>query len=301
MKTVKVIIAIIAIYSSSISAQSSKLSNHTSGTNQITQVKSSSNGFLSDVLKISGQAGLYGELYSISGKEGRRKPSTGRLFFRPTITLFNNFNIAFDILLSTEGSYTRQQINRISLHPSWGWGKAHIGDFSHQFSQFTLNGITITGGGLEIDYGILRLEAVGGRTQHKIDAGLSNSAFSRYLGGLKLGVGKVGGSFIDLNIVHIMDNKYSLPREKFAYNSGSSNTSTQYRITPKENLVAGLNARLDIINIIQLYGEISGSVFSRDIRSDIVESDEIPDFVNSIFTVRHSIFAVYAFNTGMDF
>jgi hypothetical protein len=262
------------------------------------KTQSNSSTILSDAFSISGQAGLYGELYSSSKKEGRRKPSTGRLFFRPTITLFKNFNIAFDILLSSEGSYTRQQLNRISLHPSWSWGKAHIGDFTHKFSQYSLNDVTITGGGLELNYGIVRFEAVGGRTQRKINAGVSNSAYARYLGGFKLGVGKVGGSFIDLNIIRVKDDINSLPSQN---NIGSSSSITQFRITPTENIVAALNGRIDIVNTVQVYGEFSGSVLSRDLYSEEVESEEIPNFVNDVFTIRHSTFVDYAYTTGMDF
>jgi hypothetical protein len=251
-----------------------------------------------DIISITGQAGVYGELYSSSIQEKRRKPSTGRLFFRPTITLFKNFSIAFDILLSTEGSYSRQQLNRISLHPSWNWGKGHIGDFSHKFSQYSLNGITITGGGLELHYGIMRFETVGGRIQRKIHAGITNSVYARYLGGIKLGIGKVGRSYIDLNIVRVKDDINSLPKEN---NIENSNTTTQYRITPKENIVAGLNGRIDIVNTVQLYGEFSGSVLSRDLYSEAVESEEIPSFVSNIFTIRHSTFVDYAYNAGVDF
>ncbi|MDX1699710.1 MAG: hypothetical protein R3250_03780, partial [Melioribacteraceae bacterium] len=256
---------------------------------------------LFDALDISGQAGLYGELYSMSGKEGRRKPSTGRIFFRPTITLFENFNIAFDIFLSTEGSYTKQQINRISLHPSWDWGKAHVGDFSHRFSEYTLNGVTITGGGLEIYYDLVRFEAVGGRIQRKINAGLSNSAYARYLGGVKIGVGKTSESFLDLNILKIKDDVYSLPGSKFNYTEENSSATSVYRVTPQENLIVGFNGNIDILDMLTLFGEISGSAYSRDIRSEIIEAEEIPNFVNDIFTIRHSTFADFSYNAGMDF
>jgi len=285
----------------SLSAQIEEDNSGPAGIRNASKIETDSSSFLSDLFSISGQAGLYGEVYSISGKKGRRKPTTGRLFFRPTLTFFKNFNIAFDILLSTEGSSARQQINRISLHPNWSWGKAHLGDFNHQFSQLTLNGLVITGGGLEIQYGIFRLEVVGGRTKRKINAGLSNSSFTRYLGGLKLGIGKVGSSFIDLNILRIKDDPASLPKDKFDPNTGNMGTSSSFRVTPKENLVVGINGKWDFKNLIQFHGEFSGSVISRDIYSNIVDSDEIPKFVNDIFAVRYSTGIDYAYNAGMDF
>ncbi len=301
MKTAKMLSVLIIVFNFILTAQTKQYSNLPVGANQTQKVQSDSNGILSDAFKISGQVGVYGELYTISGKEGRRPPSTGRLFFRPTITLLDNFNIAFDILLSTEGSYTRQQLNRISLHPNWGWGKAHIGDFSHQFSKFTLNGPTITGGGLEINTGIFKFEVVGGRTQRKINAGLSNSAYARYLGGIKLGIGKSGSSFFDINVVRIWDDVASLPEDKFTQNDESSTTSSQFKITPKENLVTGFSGNLNLFNTFKLYGEISGSVYTRDKFSNTIESEEIPNFVNNIYKVRNSTNVDYAFNSGIDF
>lgn len=251
---------------------------------------------LSSAFKINGQIGVYGEVYSISGRDSRRQPTTGRVFFRPTIILFNSFNINFDILLSTEGSYTRQSINRISLHPEWGWGKAHIGDFSHQFSNFTLNGETITGGGLELFPGIFRFEIVGGRTRRKIDNGLYNSEFARYLAGIKLGIGKIGGSFFNINIVKAKDDISSLPDY-----AEENNGSPQYRLTPKENLVVGVNTNLKLFKLFSINGEVAASILSRDQNSSLIESDAIPSFINDIIKIRTSTNADFAYRGGIKF
>jgi len=92
-------------------------------------------------VQLSGEIGTYGELYTISGKESRRPSGIGRLFFKPRLTLFNNITMDFNFLLSTEGSSARQQINQFDFNPRWGWGEAHLGDFSQTYSEFTLNGI----------------------------------------------------------------------------------------------------------------------------------------------------------------
>jgi len=257
-----------------------------------------SNSNSSSVFKYSGQIGLYGELYSISGKESRRPTATGRVFFRPTITLFNNFNINFDVLLSTDGSYARQQINRISLHPEWGWGKAHIGDFSHQFSNFTLNGETITGGGLELYPGIFRFEIVGGRTKRKVENGLYNSTYARYLAGVKLGIGKEGGSFFNINVIKAKDDISSLPRIA----PGNSEIAGSARIlTPKENLVVGINTNLNLYKLFNFSGEIAASVFTRDLNSSLIHSDKIPSFIDKIFKIRNSTNIDFAYRAAMKF
>jgi hypothetical protein len=122
------------------------------------------------IFSISGDAGAYGELYSSSRDVARRPSSTGRLYLRPTFTFLNNFSISLDLFVSTEGSDARQQINRFALHPEWSWGKAHIGDFSHKFSDYSLNGINVRGGGVEINPGWFRFQAIAGQTKRSITA-----------------------------------------------------------------------------------------------------------------------------------
>ncbi len=247
------------------------------------------------VFKLSGQIGLYGELYSISGKDSRRPPATGRLFFRPTLTILDNFSINFDFLLSTEGSYARQQINRISIHPEWGWGKAHIGDFSQQFSRFTLNGETITGGGIELFPGVFRLEVVGGRTRRKTDNGI-NSTYARYLGGMKIGVMNSKGFDLNISVIKAKDDVASLPKRE-----PDDSTNIRYTTTPKEDLVIGLDTKFNITKFFSFNGEVAASALTRDLYSTEIESEKIPSFVTDVYTLRTSTNADFAYQTGLRF
>ncbi|MCX6150008.1 MAG: hypothetical protein NTX22_05745 [Ignavibacteriales bacterium] len=259
------------------------------------------------IVKLSGEAGLYGELYSISGRERRRPGSSGRIFFRPTLTLFENFSIDFDIMLSTEGNSARQQINQIAIHPEWGWGKAHIGDFNHEFSPLILNGVTIRGGGLELYSNLFRFQIVGGQTQRAIQAGPYSSAYSRYLGGLKIGIGKAESSFFDLNVIRVRDNTASLPKDLFIKDSTASKSGSQFGVTPQENLVVGANTDIKFLdNMFRFVGEVAGSVFTRDMNSttynkeDIAEAD-MPTFIDDIYKIRLSSNADFAYSAELIF
>jgi len=247
------------------------------------------------VIKLSGQIGLYGELYSISGKDSRRPPATGRLFFRPTLIILDNFSINFDFLLSTEGSYARQQINRISLHPEWSWGRAHIGDFSRQFSRFTLNGETITGGGIELFPGSFRFEVIGGRTRRKTDNGI-NSTYARYLGGMKIGIMNSKGFNFNISVIKAKDDVASLPKRE-----PDDSTNIRYSSTPKEDLVIGLDTKFNITKFFTFNGEVAASALTRDLYSTEIESEEIPSFVTDIYKIRTSTNADYAYQTGLRF
>jgi len=177
-----------------------------------TNPNSSANNFLKDNFSISGDIGTYGELYSMEGQPKRRPSSTGRIFFRPTINLFGIFQIPFEFLLSTEGSSARQNINQFGINPQWSWGSFHAGDFTEEYSQFTLSGIKIRGGGLNLTPGNFRFSTVAGFTQRSVPGGAQDGSFKRFLFAAKLGYGKEESTFFDLIFVRAKDDISSLPQ-----------------------------------------------------------------------------------------
>ena len=84
-------------------------------------------GLNGEAVKLSGDIETYGELYSISGRERRRPSSTARLFFRPTLSIYDLMSVSFNFLLSTQGnsrSFQHQinQINQFGIQPKVGMG-----------------------------------------------------------------------------------------------------------------------------------------------------------------------------------
>lgn len=263
-------------------------------------------------IKISGEAGTYGEVYSISGMSSRRPPTTGRIFIRPVLTILDNFNLAFDFFLSTEGSAAKQQMDQIGIHPAWSWGQAHIGDFSQDFSRYTLSGITIRGGGFEINPGIFRLQIVGGQSQRMVDNGPYESAYARYLVGMKIGIGKSESSFFDINIVRSRDDLSSISRDKFmSFQKDSVQVDSGYiskvdtiysGVTPQENLIVGTNFQLKLFSgMIQLRGEAAGSVYTKDMYSQNFKIEKMPEIVGEIYTAKLSSNLDYAYNADLIF
>lgn len=258
-------------------------------------------------IKISGEGGTYAELYSMSGMASRRPSSTGRIFFRPVITLFDNINIGFDLFLSTEGNSAKQQMDQIGIHPEWSWGQAHLIDFSHEFSRYTLSGINIRGAGVEINPGIFRLHIVGGQTQRAVVSGPNESAYSRYLFGVKIGIGKKESSHFDINIIKSQDELSSVSRDNFmTIRQDSVQHDTGYiqkidtvysGVTPQENLIVGTNFILKLLNgKIQLRGEAAGSAYTKDMYSKDFEYDKIPDFATKVFKPKLSSNVDYVYH-----
>jgi len=254
------------------------------------------------IFTISGDAGAYGELYSTSRDVARRPGSTGRLYLRPTFTFLNNFSISLDLFVSTEGSDARQQINRFALNPEWSWGKAHLGDFNHKFSDYTLNGISIRGAGIELNPSWFRFRVIGGQTRRSVVASPYNSVYSQYLGAIKIGIGKQGKSYFDLNFVLARDDSNSVPKSTFVIDTTGTEGAPQVGITPQENLLVGFNTDLKIIkNMLRLRGEGTLSLFSQDIYSDTVNVDGIPSFLSNLFSLRTSSNVDFAYKGILDF
>jgi len=159
----------------------------------------------SNAVSISGEVGVYGELYNISNAPNRRPNSTGRIFLRPTLDLFGLFQIPFEFLISSEGTSARQNINQFGISPKWSWGSMHIDNFNEDFSQFTLNGIKIRGGGLNLNPGFVHLSTAVGFTNRSVFGGAQDGAFERFLLAAKLGFGDPEQTYVDVIFLKAKD------------------------------------------------------------------------------------------------
>ncbi|MBN2104131.1 hypothetical protein JW835_08845 [bacterium] len=255
-------------------------------------------------VRLSGQAHVYGELYDVHGIEGRRPPSTGRIGFRPLLQISNLFNVSADLLLSTEGSRTRQNMNILGLHPSWAWGKAHFGDYPGQFSRYSLNGINVKGAEIDIFPGRMRFALGGGQTKRAVEGTVINQSYSQYLIGSRLGYGKQNGSYIDLIVLKVKDDAGSLSvPENVDYNyvipdTLETETDTIWieppyhplAVTPRENLVAGIATRLTILNQrLTLEWESTASGYTKNINARPVNQDSL-DAPTWLKTLSRNVF-----------
>jgi hypothetical protein len=256
---------------------------------------------------LSGEIGTYGELYSISGRENRRPGSTGRLFFKPTVSILENFSINFNLFLSTEGNSARQNINQIDINPKWGWGEAHLVDFTESYSTFTLNGIKIRGASLNLTPGPFRASAISGVTQAEVSSSAGNIVYRRNINGGKLGFGSDGSSYFDLIVISARDDfapsEMEIPDTTVnGDTAGQAGTQNPESITPKENLVGALVANLTFADKkISWKSELGGSAITRDRRSIEWEQKGYPEFLKNFFTPRLSSGFDGAFSSDVKF
>lgn len=272
-------------------------------------------------IRITGQANLYGELYNVEGTTRRRPPSTGRLSFSPTFAFSDFFSVTADLMLSSEGSYSRQNMNIMGLHPAWKWGKAHLGDYSDSFSSATFNGVNVKGAEIDLFPGLFRFTAGGGQTKRAVDGNVIHQNYSQYLAASRIGYGRTNASFLDFILVKVKDDVSSLSKPenwkvpRVLPDTLNAELDTlwveppynPYAVTPQENLVMGLSGRLLLLNRqIALRIEGSGSAYTKNLETAEVDIDSVdmPDFLRTplkkIFTPRRSSNMDFAAKTGLE-
>jgi len=266
----------------------------------------SSKTYLRNNIQLSGAAGMTGEAYHTDGPSNYRPAASGRLTFSPSLSILNLVTLSADVMLSTEGSYNRQSMNILGLHPTWKWGRAHLGDYSESFSKYSFNGTNVKGIELDLFPGLWRFTAGGGQTRRAVEGDATNQSFSQYLYAGRLGYGSPNGNYIDLIGLHLRDDETSLEHpleEEGRVNPDTLETDLDtvwlkppdnpYAVTPQENLVAGFAGQLCLLGKrVVLNLEMCGSAFTKDLYAEAADLDsvDLPGFVSKplsyVFTPR---------------
>ena len=230
--------------------------------------------------RLTGEVVTTGEVYMHAGAEARRPGQSWRAQYAPHLELVGGVSVSADILLSSEGSELRQNINQAGFTPRWGWGAAHLGDFSRGYSGYTTQGLRVRGAGLDLTPGWMRFSVQGGRTQRAVASLSSGPVFRRNMMAAKLGVGSDGGSFLDVTVLKAKDDPNSVERTLLVIDPTVLDTlvddvtrdSLLPRLNtfnrPQENLVLGVAGQLPLFsNALVIRGEAARSAITRDLLS----------------------------------
>jgi hypothetical protein len=210
--------------------------------------------------KISGSISARATLFSSRPSEARQS-FTYQLTGAVNLSLYELLNIPLSFNLNNYGanfSYPSLP-NRLSLHPSYKWAKAHIGDVSMSFGPYTLNGHQFTGLGVELSPGKWQVSAMAGRLLKRVDADPNipslQVGYERWGYGLKT---RYEGS------------TFALGGTAFAARDRDGRISFDIDalgIYPKGNIALGLEGSLSLIKDLKLTLEYGLSRMQQDLRS----------------------------------
>lgn len=240
--------------------------------------------------RYTGNFGTYGELYSTTAANKRRPSSTARTMFNVTFT-FWKFQVPIELILSTEEVSYRQSFNRLGFNPQWKFIRLRFGDFSGRTSEYTVSGISIRGAGIEIEPRWMRLFFYYGTTQRAVDdPRAQNYAFERKLIAGKIGFGSKQSIYLDINILKAVDDENSINIPLDSVN-----------IDPMENVAASMEGQIALFKRkFRLNGEVAASVISLNTKASPGEVDNIPSWVDKLYTIRLSSRLDYAMKGNMQ-
>lgn len=211
-------------------------------------------------LKISGSISARATLFSSQPNEARQS-FTYQLTGSVNLSLYELLNIPLSFNLNNYGanfSYPSLP-NRLSLHPSYKWAKAHIGDVSMSFGPYTLNGHQFTGLGVELSPGRWQVSAMAGRLLKRVDSDPNipslQVGYERWGYGLKT---RYEGS------------TFALGGTIFAARDRDGRISFDIDalgIYPKGNIALGIEGSLSLIKDLKLSLEYGLSRMQQDLRS----------------------------------
>jgi hypothetical protein len=233
--------------------------------------------YQSGPLHLQGSVNFSGEVYAADGISNRRPGNSYRAVLTPTIVLFDQIQLPFEVFIGSEGKGYRQPFNQFGVNPRlFGWLTLHAGYYSAMLSELTFGDTRLLGGGIEANPGIVRFAFLYGRSQRAIAPDSANGvygAYERWIAAVKLGIGRESSYYIHLNVMHASDDSASIQNPPPS-------------VTPKENVVASLKFGLPLTPFLTINGEAAISALSNDTKA--AERSGVPSWIRWLFISRSS-------------
>lgn len=246
---------------------------------------------------INGSIGLNTSFYSVSGIPERQAPFAYGINANATLTVYG-ISMPFSLTWynnNKKGSFS-QPFNQFGISPTYKWLTLHLGYRNLSFSEFTLNGYTFLGAGLEARPGKFRLGAVYGKFNQNstYDLAMADSMpkLTRTGWAAKVGYG-TESRFIDFSVVRIGDNTKNF--DSLAFKPGMP--------TPEQNIAFGLTSRFAFTPQLMFTFDGSYSFYTKN-RMEL-SPDSISDgwlrLANGLITVNGTTTYFKAFKTSLSY
>lgn len=254
-------------------------------------------------LKLSGNAGVYGDFYDFTtnnpnGMLARRPPFSGRLIVNLALQ-YKNFSLPVSLSLANKQFSTVYPVfpsenlwlfisnpsNRVGISPKYKWIEVQLGTFTPSYSELTLGDVPIFGAGIQLTPKAFRFSICKGISKPLVASDSSKSILGSYqqqIMAAKLGFGREEKSHLYL-IAAIMQEDTSQAKKIHA-----SVRATECR-------QAAIHTRMNFGKKLWIGSEVSTSAFTRDLNSIVYPSDELPvQIPKNILQIRSSTRLDYA-------
>ena len=239
--------------------------------------------------------GLNTAFYNASGIPDRQTPFAFGLNANATLTVYG-ISMPFSFIwYSNEKAGFHQPFNQFGISPTYKWLTLHLGYRNVSFSEFTLNGHTFLGAGLEARPGKFRLAAVYGKfnetSQYDLLMADSIPKLTRLGWAGKIGYG-TEKTFVDVSMLRIGDNKKNfVPSD-----------NPEYPV-PAQNIALGLTSRISITS--KLIFSVDGSVSFLTPNSTLGTSDTINDrlmlYASNLISINETSQRFSAVKTSLSY
>lgn len=247
-------------------------------------------------ITVKGNIGLSSSFYEASGIPDRQAPFAYGITANATISLYG-IDMPFSFVWfdnNKKGNFS-QPFNQFGVSPTYKWLTLHLGYRNMSFSEFTLNGYTFLGAGVEAKPGKWRLGGMYGKfNQNSIfDLAMADSLpkLTRLGWATKIGYG-TEKRFVDISILRISDNTSNFDITK--YKEGMP--------MPEENLALGLTSKMEITSklVFTFDGSYSFMTLNSTNKSR-ARSDAMLDFAGNFMTINSTSDYYAAFKTSINY
>lgn len=224
-------------------------------------------------VKITGSIGL--RSYYSTGSQSplyQANPFGYALSGNATVTLFNGLSLPFSVAYSNRQTSFTQPFNQFGISPTYKGFTLHAGYRNLRFSDYTLNGFTLLGGGLEVQKGLLRMGFVMGRFNRATNSAEGvPTAFLRTGYAARLGINlrksksdEPSSDFIDLILLQGRDHAESLT------------DYDKYGLNPARNTVVGAIINKSFGPRLLFTADAGLSIYTGNINAAKIDSTQLP-------------------------
>lgn len=249
-------------------------------------------------VSITGNIGLNSSFYHMSDPTipARQTPFAYGINANATLSVYG-ISMPFSLTwYSNDKAGFRQPFNQFGISPTYKWLTVHLGYRNLSFSEFTLNGHTFLGAGVEAKPGKWRLGAIYGKFNQHSDYNLAYAdtipKMTRTGWAWKAGYG-TDSRFVDISMLRIGDNP-----KNFVDSLAKLNDPT-----PAQNVVFGLTSKFSITPQLLFHFDGSVSVFTANRKFETPDSTRsgILRFADHFIAVNQTSGAYKAVKTGLSY